>query len=574
MNILKHEFKDKIMGNMSISNSISRVSHAIYEGCKAVYKKTVHPLVHLVCKILFSDIPHYTGKIVCKVTHPFIRTQATTVRVEEAVSSVLPFKKESDEKEPVDLAYSQPELFHPDLREEFKETVGDPVEERRESEPRRESEQEELLQEPIDREQRNEIEEAVNYQGEEKRECEPREVLKQPVQAEIKEFVPQLPVAIKSTKIHVGNSNIPFYLSRLGFPNFSYRNCSYNSLSVVCAHTGYSMPAIHPNNERLYAELKLSNAEEFERVLGQKIDECDERIALEEINLAEMREQKKKELAAIESLIEPAKNEFEEMQSQVATINFREWKIVDNGLQTLRKELEELKQKHKTDASEALKTRIYKLQIEINNREIGQMVLDKTVSAEEEKINTKLESKKNAWKSKEKELKDKNAQWELKMGRVEQEITSIQFSRKNFETALEYQENLKRGTAILAILRGEIQGSLTMEDAQLLTVILGSAVEPRILYKGPEDVREDVGSVKLKEALYHSNWRALRVGGYGHWWVYVRNSDGLTIDEINDAHIYRKRMTIDELFATYSKPDEWRNTQITFYDGIEDSKSK
>ncbi|CUI17178.1 hypothetical protein PNK_1568 [Candidatus Protochlamydia naegleriophila] len=603
---------------MSISNSLSNVGHAIYEGCKVVYKKTVHPLVQLACKVLFLDIPHYTGTIARKVIHLFTRTQPTIVRIEEAVSTVLPIKRER-----VDLSSFEPTLFQPELREEGEESVNDETEERREKsprnplqpiviEPREEIEEpvshqvvegreesprnplqpiviepREEMEEPVSHqvvegreesprnplqpiaiEPREEIEELVNDQIEDRIESEAGEALQQSIQIVQKELEP-LPVLVKSTKRYVANSNIPFYAARVGFPNPSFRNCSFNSLSVVCAHAGYKIPVIHPDNEKLYAELAVANAEEFKQVLYQKIAECQEKIALGEIKLRGMSEQEKTELAEIECRIEPTKKELDEVASQLKHFNPSEWEIKeDERLPPLRKQLSLLKQELVTDESETLKQDIYKLQIAINKREMEQMVLRNTIAKTEEKIKAAVEVKKNELERREKELKDKKGQWGREMGEVSREIISMKREMTEFETALENQEKLKRGSAVIAILRGEIEGPLTMEDAQILSAILTHEVKSRTIYNGTEDARSDLGHMILKQALYDSDWRALRVGGYGHWWVYVRNPDGLTIDEINDATIYRKRMTVDQLFAKYSNPDEWRNTQITFYDGI------
>lgn len=77
------------------------------------------------------------------------------------------------------------------------------------------------------------------------------------------------------------------------------------------------------------------------------------------------------------------------------------------------------------------------------------------------------------------------------------------------------------GVKILAALRGEIEGDLTMKDAQLLNEIINTSMS-RTIYAGSEEARTDINKLKLKEALYNSNWRGLRVGGHGHWWVYTR----------------------------------------------------
>ncbi len=634
---------------MSISNSVSNVSQAIYEGCKIVYTKAVHPLVHLVCKILFSDIPHYTGKIVRKVTRLMTGTQPTIVRIEEAASSIFPLKAKLANN-PTDLNFVVPEpfqvnreeineeregeqrgLWHQSIhveqqavdvinqkvekriegesrevlqqfiqaeqqvvdvinqqieeerdeqREEIDETVNQQVEERRGGGPREilqqfiQAEQQvvDVINQQIEEkrdEQREEIDETVNQQVEERREGELREVLPQPIQVETKETVPQLSLGVKLTKNYALHSTIPFYTARVGFPNPSYRNCSFNSLSVICAHIGCQIPAIHPDNIDFYTELALADAEEFKQVLGQKIAECEKRMVLKERELQTLREQEQIELEIIESAIEPAKTEFDEANASVFQFNPKEWEVKEDAeLPSLRVKLSELKEKRKTDESESLSKEIYKLAIAINNQELRLLRHSHAISQAQKELGEALEKKKGALERKNQALKDKKMHWELKIGTIKQEINSIRYEQQKCEMALANQERLNRGAVVLAILRGESQGVLTMEDAQLLSGILVDEVQPRILYNGPKDARADIGQAALKEALYRSDWRALRVGGYGHWWVYVRNADGLTVDEINDANIYRKRMTIDQLFMTYSNPDEWSNTQITFYDGI------
>lgn len=502
---------------MSLCGSVAKIGYCLYEGCTCVYTRTVQPLVGFVCKVLFATISHYTARIVEKVSYPFTRAPLQTSRVTTVASAIFPFTTALREEERIDLDCSK----------------GDGLEEKKNSE----------REEPVL----------------------PIQVGKEEKHSEL-----SAPAALETIKIFANHSSIPFYLSRVGFPNPSFRNCSYNSFSVICAHTGYRVPAIHPKNERLFNEWACSDAEAFKQALSLELAECKKKMIGEERALQEIRERENGELAAMESLVQRAKEAFEERQLQVEKVNLKEWTISKSDED---QELKKIKAEYKRNPNEALREAIYKLEIEINRREVEQVMFNKTILREEEASKKDLEWKKDEWERREKDLTDAKMQWASEKGALEQEIKTIHSQLKAVEKALEDQESLKRGAAILAILRGEMPGILTMEDAQLLTAIFADVMRGRTLYQGPEDVQKDVEREKLRQALYDSDWRALRVGGYGHWWVYLRNADGLTIDEINDANSYQKRMTIEALFEKYSHPDEWSKTQITVFEGIEERES-
>lgn len=259
------------------------------------------------------------------------------------------------------------------------------------------------------------------------------------------------------------------------------------------------------------------------------------------------------------------------LQNEKYSFNPKTDTCLKDPLPALKKQLSELKKKRSEDIqNEELKSNIYRLEIEITKIEIESIRFNYIKELPQLNLDEKIQSKKNQLEIKEKDLKKiseecgvisydqfVNEQAEV---RCEAEI-------KELQDALERQAQLPKGVEILSILRGEKEGVLTMQDAQLICGMVNTTIS-REIYRGIADAQADLGHAKLKDALYHSDWRGIRVGGHGHWWVYIRNPDGQTVDEINDNQIYYKKMTIDQLFNQYSNSNEWKHSQITFYDGI------
>ena len=147
--------------------------------------------------------------------------------------------------------------------------------------------------------------------------------------------------------------------------------------------------------------------------------------------------------------------------------------------------------------------------------------------------------------------------------------------KKVIEITQEKEEKRLRALNYLAILRGEKQGKMggnedlshtedlyqTVQDLAGYETTVFNGYRP---YRSPREVEEDQGYTRLKEAFQDPNWVVIRAGGNGHFWAYVRNQDGKTIDEVNDSYI-RRNIPISELQNRFSSANEWKSFDITFY---------
>ncbi|WP_068469995.1 hypothetical protein [Candidatus Protochlamydia phocaeensis] len=553
---------------MLILSLMRNIGDIVYQGCKKIYDVTISPIVNLACKILFSEKAAPPERINRTVSHSTDQNAPSTSRVEQLVS---PFFPSSPTSPPLNsLPQQLPNTRESNHQNETARQEAAVTQERAIVQEEKEIEEKPVQEEPVKQED-SIVQETI---------------VEEPVQKGLPKTPPK---AEKSLITYVGDSDIPYFLNRKGFPNPSARNCTYNSLAVLCAHTGCSIPSIHPDNEELYKQ--LDNPPQFEEAVRQKIEDLKKQKEEFSLKLKEIRdsaEQIKNKEDLVKKDLEDLKKDLDLLENEKrsltpkAKINIDD---IDDPLPLLRKERAKLKRelseyeskKANNEEEQAingefnrLKSEIYKLEIKINNIEIEAMRFAKLKKLPAEQIDEKIQSKMNQIERKKQELEKITKEYEdVYSGQFNNECSEKRLERdiKDMYSALERQAQLPRGAEILAILRGEKEGELTMQDAQLLCSIVNTILS-RDIYRGPADVRLDVGQTKLREALYNSDWRGLRVGGYGHWWVYIRNPDGRTVDEINDSHVYRKRMTIDELFNKYSNPDEWPQTQITFYDGL------
>ena len=96
----------------------------------------------------------------------------------------------------------------------------------------------------------------------------------------------------------------------------------------------------------------------------------------------------------------------------------------------LRVKLSELKEKRKTDESEALRKEIYKLEIAINNQELRLLRHSNAISQAQKELGEALEKKKRALERNHQALKDKKMHWELEIGTIKQEINSARYEHK------------------------------------------------------------------------------------------------------------------------------------------------
>lgn len=506
---------------MIFLNLYNNIRETICFSFKAIYNYTINPIVNLACSILFAE-KITQEKMTQKMTYP-VNPKVDTSRVQKSATSTFLFK--------LDEGKQTTPIKNPDDQKGMNTPIAEIVNTKK-----------------------------IDLEG-----------------IETIKVVPKEP---KTVKLYVTNSSIPYFLNRKGFPNPSNKNCGFNSLSVLYAHIGCSIPPIHPHNRHLYQT--LNHPENFQEAIQEQINNLEqqkvEAISIKEISnekrkqfqieidkLKQQLESEEKELASLNTTLISLQNEIGLLQSENA-------KRFDFLMPGLKKELHQTKKKLETCEEhhrEKLAASLQKIQIKINDLELEKPRSKAMVEASQEQLKQHIQSK-------EKQIADKKNQIEENEYKINEDLSKekdvfkdLELKITSMKEALNNQISLSRGVEILAILRGEIEGDLTMEDAQLLSRLIDT-IEGQTIYKGSKDVAADSKRAKLKAALDHGDWRGLRVGGHGHWWTYIRNPDGQTIDEINDSHIYKKRMTIEQLFKKYSDPNEWQNTQITFYHGIKE----
>lgn len=391
-----------------------------------------------------------------------------------------------------------------------------------------------------------------------------------PAKAEEVRYKPIDPSQQKPLKVLGKGSNIPYYLHRRGFPNPSGQNCPYNSFAVIAAQTGLNVAAeIHLGNQTLFKELQAKNPQDFKAILQGKIDELQPQIATKKAEVARIQEQenlqKKEKVDAISKQIAPLQEAYDRALA----------KQKEEGLLT-KKNSEIIANTDKYIAE--LKALAEEPVLLIHDLEMNKHALNMESDRRKEKNNTAVANALKQLEDKKKELAEaeKIQPNPANTAALLAKIKKLEESIGTFTTALNNQNDLERSKQVLAILRGEAEGTLNEHDAQAvctmieleynLTSIAAAEGQKLPFYKGPEAATNDVNRQKFREALNNPNWRALRVGGGVHWWVFVRNPDG-TVDEINDnTRGKMNTMTIDQLFNSFKDPNEWSKKQVTFYD--------
>jgi len=402
-----------------------------------------------------------------------------------------------------------------------------------------------------------------------------------PVKAEEIRYKPVDPARQKQLKVFVQGSEVAFYLNRRGFPNPSAANCPFNSLAVVAAHTGLTISVvIHKENQPLFNDLHAKDPVDFKAIVQKKIDELTPQIRTIESDIEKTKEQEKLQFETIKTTISTQITRLTEednrLSKEIAQLRKSQQEEASEK-QKIKKELKTLKAKQKKpeglseEEGNQLGIKINKLEIEaVTPGKSDKPLVDKL--KREATVQQQLVAKKHELEN----AKYSHSRDTEKMSALKAELKALQSSREDFTSALKKQNDLERSSQVLAILRGEAEGELNEEDAKALCRMIEleyglrpteNAIAHKLpFYKGSSAAEQDHNRQQFWEALQSPNWRALRIGGGIHWWVYVRNPDG-TVDEINDYTTTKMNtMTMDQLFNRFKEPGAWIDKQITFYD--------
>lgn len=314
----------------------------------------------------------------------------------------------------------------------------------------------------------------------------------------IKEKAPAPQIPDTSYIIRVSGQGKPYYKGRVGFPNPSNKNCSYNSMAIVYAHTGLI-------DEVLQRPIEMRDCSKEERFIeenGGKLAAL--RLRLQNIDA---------EIAAAAALMKPIQDEIE---NQLYIKLLAGHQLVDEVWNA-------------------------------NKAELDQKLAPLKAQSEE------LQALKRTLPATIRELEEPFERHQAQLSRAQNEYR-------------EACANRKRAFEVLDILRGKTKGTLTEADAWTFT-----HVHPDInsVRKG-FDYDDPQLSEKLRAQLEDPNWRAIQAGGHGHYWAYVRNPDGRTVNEINDDRFnrYPRTLTIDQIHAKWKEREAWRGaqgSQIDFY---------
>ena len=352
--------------------------------------------------------------------------------------------------------------------------------------------------------------------------------------------------------------------ARVGAPNPSFRNCGYNSFSVVLAHTGladqvlaFPYPKAEEEIRMITEDAEASIASETTRIKSLEQD-------LFQLNTQKARLVQSKDSLSIsydfidkqmKTLKANTLRDYQAcMEAQERNDESFAYEKVDISHVTCFKWERAVTQKHPELKAYACCDSCKKLSKD-SSYYYGKLdEVSRNLEALELDITRKQES-----------LDYLKREFEPRAKAAEQRIETTRTSMKSLE------ENRLKALETLQILRGEKMGALTEADTRnLCDVAKTFGIRDDVGYKPydhmPIRVKEDSpGYLELRKALNDPNWRVIRIGGFDHWWAFVRNPDGKTVDTINDTLITAKSHTIDQIFAIYSNEEAWKQSQITFY---------
>lgn len=306
---------------------------------------------------------------------------------------------------------------------------------------------------------------------------------------------------------------VPYYKSRISFSNHVLRNCGPNSFAVVLAHTGYSLEKIHKQT----LEIPFESAELLERELKSSIEE-----------------------------------EAELM---------KKYKNLEKGTWLIERYVRD-------------------------NLANDQYAKNPDLGITPEMITEKPSEERT--RAREKYLKNNRSEMEANKNGRNKLITNMTLLEKRIKIQKDRSkliENIKRADKTLRILRGEepvpASGYIDQEEANALCKVYeaqyngeGSVEAPfankerNFVYNRPERCREDAGAIKLKNLLYHSDWRVIRVGrtgNPGHWFTYIRNEGEESATLLDDWSSSNKSLSFKQIFDLWSIPETWEDEQIAFY---------